>query len=148
MKLSYGERKFHETFVWPAKVSPKVSLKLSDGHRKFQWNFRQTFVKLSRDSVFDVFFRQKNASFSACFCQKTEKFRLGFYQKNVFCLIFSSKHDFFLDLSKPCFLFYWNFLPEAHTCYSLLCFFVCFQRIAFPPVRFKKLSPVVLERKM
>ena len=66
----------------------KVSLKLSDGHRKFQWNFRQTFVKLSHDSFFDAFFRQKNHVLQLFFFKKMRNFTLDFIKKKVFAWIF------------------------------------------------------------
>ena len=140
MKLSVARWKFHETFGGQMKVSwnfhwhRKVSwnfrmesesfLKLSCGqrklHRKFRWNFRmatesfsETFAKLSRDSFFDAFFRQKNMFFS-CFFLKKWEISPWILSKKRFSLEFSSKNDFFLDLSKRCFLFYWNFLPEVN----------------------------------
>jgi hypothetical protein len=65
---------------------------------------------------------------------------LDFIKKNGFRLDFLKKwrfHWFFKKL-----FFFWNFLPEvanlsenSHMLFSVV--FGCFQRIAFPPARFK-----------
>jgi hypothetical protein len=69
MKLSSGHRKFHETFIWP----PKVSVKLSP-------NFRVTLFSMR-------FLGKKKHVFQLIFW-KNEKFHLGFFQKNAFRLNF------------------------------------------------------------
>ena len=111
MKLSVARWKFHETFVWRAKVS---------------WNFRmatesfsETFAKLSSNfcmSLFSMHFLGKKIMLFSCFFSKKWEIALApwILSKKMFSLEFSSKNDFFLDLSKRCFLFYWNFLPEVN----------------------------------
>ena len=144
-------RKFHWNCRWPCESFSETFGETFAGHTKvswnFHWNFRQTFVKLSHDSFFDAFFRQKKSCFSAVFSQKNEKFHLGFYQKKGFRLNFLQKMTFSLICPNDVFFFTETFFSQKLTnlseishvipCYSLLCFFVCFQRIAFPPVRFK-----------
>ena len=78
------------------------------GHPKVSWNFRspyESFMKLSSGHrKFHETFSQKMRN-----CTGT----LDFIKKNVFAWIFFKKW-LFLDLSKRCFLFYWNFLPEVN----------------------------------
>ena len=137
VKLSLAIRKFHETFGGQMKVSwnfrwPKM--KLSYGERKFQsygqrkrkfhWNFRmatesfsETFAKLSsnfRMTLFSMHFLGKQIMFFSFFFAKKWEISPWIFSKNRFSLEFSSKNGFFLDLSKRCFLFYWNFLPEVN----------------------------------
>ena len=112
--------------------------------------FSETFAKLSsnfRMTLFSMHFLGKKSCFSAGFSQKNEKFHLGFYQKKGFRLNFLQKMIFSLICPNDVFFFTETFFSQKLTnlseishvipCYSLLCFFVCFQRIAFPPVRFK-----------
>ena len=120
-------RKFDESL---AKVSLKLSVAMklsvaSEFHRKFHWNFRmatesfsETFAKLSsnfRMTLFSMHFLGKKIMFCSCFFSKKWEISPWILSKKRFSLEFSSKDDFFLDLSKRCFLFYWNFfLPEVN----------------------------------
>ena len=105
MKLSSGHRKLHETFVWPAKVSPKVSLKLSDDFRMATESFSETFAKLSHDSFFDACFRPKNHIFQLFLLKKMRNFTLDFVKKNVFRLNFLQKMTFSLICPNDVFFF-------------------------------------------
>ena len=112
MKLSVARWKFHETFVWRAKVSWNFRM----ASESFTESFAETFgwppkvsVKLSpnflsHDSFFDAFVRPKNHVFQL-FSHKNEKFHLGFYQKKRFSLDFSSKNIFSLICPNDVFFF-------------------------------------------
>ena len=128
-------RKFDESLA-------KVSLKLSDGHPKVSVKLSPNF----RVTLFSMRFLGKKTCFSAVFFSKNEKFHLGFYQKKGFRLNFLQKMTFSLICPNDVFFFTETFsqkltnlseISHVIPCYSLLCVFVCFQRIAFPPVRFK-----------
>ena len=134
LKLSVARWKFHETFggqmkvSWNFRMGSESFIKLSYGqrkfHRKFRWNFRmatesfsETFAKLSsnfRMTLFSMHFLGKQIMFFSFFFAKKWEISPWIFSKNRFSLEFSSKNDFFLDLSKRCFLFYWNFLPEVN----------------------------------
>ena len=80
--------------------------------------------------------------FSAVFLQKNEKFHFGFYQKKGFCLIFLQKMSFSLICPNDVFFFtetfsqkLTNLSENSHMLFSVV--FGCFQKIAFPPARFK-----------
>jgi len=119
-------RKFHWNFLWPSENFHKLSLSIRKFHETFIWP-----PKVSWN-----------------FFSKNEKlhWHLGFYQKKCFRLNFLPKMTFSLICPNDVFFFIETFsqkltnlseISHVIPCYSLLCFFVCFQRIAFPPVRFK-----------
>ena len=109
-KVIFWENSSEKHFFW------KIQGEISHFFQKISWKtcffcLENASKKESRESLAKVW-----RKFHWNFFSKKWEIALApwILSKKMFSLEFSSKNDFFLDLSKRCFLFYWNFLPEVN----------------------------------